>query len=173
MDEIVINAVSKKLKDPTSRGNLNNSKFWSSDFTQPELGTCHTFHHPLSEADITVSRAPQFFFTLIASISHNIFIHDPKFFMLMVNPYTIPQIENVVGKPGKNAVLKWQYISTTKHIKKNLASHVCNEDPDYNFLDCVKNSLAKTIGCKPEWQNESDMPHCVTMEQMKKILRLF
>ena len=125
LEEIVIVATSKFLNNISMTVNVMNAKFWSSSFTQPEFGTCHKFYHPPIEKDVSVSEAPQFFFTLNSSLTHNIFIHDPKFFMLMMTPSIIPGIVKVVSKPGRNSVLTWQYIATSKHVKKRRGRHDC------------------------------------------------
>ena len=166
LEEIVIRATSKFLNNLSATVNVMNAKFWSSSFTQPEFGTCHKFYHPPIEKDVSVAEAPQFSFTLNSSLTHNIFIHDPKFFMLMMNPSIIPGIVQEVSKPGRNAVLTWQYLATSKHVKKRRRRHDCNEEKQYEFLSCVKHSLADKIGCSPHWQNISGFPTCHTKEQL-------
>ena len=84
----------------------------------------------------------------------------------MVNPAIIPGISKVITKPGQNAVLMWQYIVTKKHVKKNRPRHLCIEDPGYDFLVCVKQSLAEKVGCKPEWENLSNFSDCKSVEQL-------
>ena len=168
LHEIVTGATSNLLNNASWRVDLMNPLFWSGDFTQPEFGRCYTFQHPTVRNEITVSEAPQFFFTLNSSLSHNIFIHDPQLFMLMVNPSIVPGIETVVDKPGQNDMLTWQYVGTTKHVKKNREDHACSEDPSYEFLACVKQSLAEKIGCAPPGQNISTMPVCNTTEKLFK-----
>ena len=51
----------------------------------------------------------------------------------------------------------------------NLNANPCNENPIYNFQQCVRNSLTKKLGCHPLWEfwSSSDFPPCSGMEQIK------
>ena len=138
-------------------------------FSQSEFGKCFTFIYPSIRKEISLSEAPVFNFILNSNISHRIFIHDPQYFMLMVNPSTFPRIERSIARPEINHMSLMQFITVTKHIKKKRSNHLCNDDSDYDFLVCVKQHIADTIGCKPEWENISkDVPNCTTLDQLNE-----
>ena len=42
-------------------------------------------------------------------------------------------------------------ILAIQHIEKNVHGDPCVEDDQYSFTTCVKESLAKKVGCRPSW----------------------
>ena len=45
----------------------------------------------------------------------------------------------------------------------------CNDNPDYNFRACVKESFAKKIGCKTKWDyfENNNLQPCTTIQQFR------
>ena len=168
-EDIIVDAFTNNMNSTPAKESILDSKYWSSDFSQSEFGKCFTFIYPSIRKKISLSEAPVFNFILNSNISHRIFIHDPQYFMLMVNPSTFPRIERSIARPEINHMSVMQYITVKKHIKKKRSNHLCNDDSDYDFLVCVKQHIADTIGCKPEWENISkDVPNCTTLDQLNE-----
>ena len=167
-NEIILKSSTKVQKLPNVASTMNTSTFWSEDFSMSDFGTCFTFQLPVLKENITVFEAPQLWFALNSSLSYSLFIHDPNFFMLAVNPQTIPQIQKAVPKSLNSHGLIWQYISTTKHVHMNRADNPCNENPAYQLLLCIKESVIKRIGCRPEWEKKMmlNFPTCEKMEEL-------
>ena len=51
----------------------------------------------------------------------------------------------------------------------NVPHDPCNEDPDYNFRKCLKESFTMRIGCRTKWDDvqHKDLPLCATMKEFK------
>ena len=60
------------------------------------------------------------------------------------------------------------YISVTEHHLLNRPEQPCEEKEDYDFLECVKTSQARMVGCRPPWDiwSPHTIPLCQTMEQL-------
>ena len=59
-------------------------------------------------------------------------------------------------------------ISVTEHHLLNRPEQPCEEEEDYDFLECVKTSQARMVGCRPPWDSWSPptLPLCQTMDQL-------
>ena len=53
----------------------------------------------------------------------------------------------------------------------NQEPNPCNEDPEYDFQSCVRNSLTRKVGCRAPWDKWSseEFPLCGDMEEIKRI----
>ena len=51
------------------------------------------------------------------------------------------------------------YISVTEHHLLNRPEQPCEEKEDYDFLECVKTSQARMVGCRPPWDIWSPLEH--------------
>ena len=62
------------------------------------------------------------------------------------------------------------YIRAIKHIKMNREKEPCGSGLGYNFVRCLKNSIARTVGCRLEWDRVSSdqTPLCEYFGQVKK-----
>ena len=60
-------------------------------------------------------------------------------------------------------------ITVTEHHFINRPEQPCEEEEDYDFLECVKTSQAKMVGCRPPWDSWSplNIPLCETMDQLQ------
>ena len=92
-------------------------------------------------------------------------IHDPEFYILGLNPRTMPRIFTV---QTPNYGTKLLYIDTIEHVKINLAASPCHDSEHYSITKCVAKAVSKKIGCRPEWESTSEesIEKCTTMDQL-------
>merc|ERR1711915_192629 len=128
---------------------------------------CYTFSYKAKlKADMLTDGLV---FQLDPKLSYRIIIHDPNYLLMASNPLVFPRIWQDYKaqdlQPGK---FEWLYISLTEHRLLNRDDQPCDENPDYSYIACVKNSQARRVGCRPGWEDWSDpdIPICVTMEQL-------
>ena len=67
------------------------------------------------------------------------------------------------------------FISITKHNDLNRKSNPCKEDREYDFRQCVRNSLAKKIGCKLPWDRWSleEFEVCSKVKEIRKYSKIY
>ena len=65
-------------------------------------------------------------------------------------------------------------ISVTEHQLLNRPEKPCEEKEDYDFLECVKTSQARSVGCRPPWDiwSPHNIPFCQTMDQLDQYEKL-
>ena len=148
---------------------IMNASHWSQNFGSPYLGMCHTFIYPKKlKADML---ADGLVFQLDPELSYKVILHDPKYLLMASNPLVFPRIwREYKSRDLKPNKFEWLYISLTEHRLLNRPDQPCEEDiPDYDFMECVKTSQARDVGCRPGWDNWSDTTHpiCTTMEQLR------
>ena len=96
-------------------------------------------------------------------MKYRIFVHDPSFFLYSQTPHNMPGISFKIDLSAGEATLVF---STTQREDLNRKSSPCIEDPDYDFQQCVRNYLAREIGCKLPWDNSQDFNECSTVEAL-------
>ena len=96
----------------------------------------------------------QLFILLDNKYFYDIFVHGKNFFILNDNRCTFPSIYVKMVPKGSNKV--YYMISATQHIEKSVPEDPCVEDDQYSFGVCVKESLARRVGCRPSWDVWSD-----------------
>ena len=72
-----------------------------------------------------------------------------KFFIINDNQWGIPATR--IKVVANETVDSYYRISVTEHIELNLPNDPCEENQNYDFRVCVKESLAAKIGCRPSW----------------------
>ena len=88
------------------------------------------------------------YFGLSTNLSYLVFIHDPEYFFFNNNPTTIPGAHRAFDT-NEMKPKSWQYTFEMAEVNKlNLPSSPCNDDPSYNFLSCVRRSVASKVGKK-------------------------
>ena len=104
---------------------------------------------------------PGLLFFLDPNINYRIIFHDPKFYHMVSNTFTFPRIwlEYKVGLNMKSDYYDWYYISVTEHHLLNRPEQPCEEEEDYDFLECVKTSQARMVGCRPPWDIWMESSH--------------
>ena len=85
------------------------------------------------------------YFGLSTNLSYLVFIHDPEYFFFNNNPTTIPGAHRALDT-NEMKPKSWQYRFEMVEVNKlNLPSSPCNDDPTYNFLSCVRRSVASKV----------------------------
>ena len=143
---------------------------WSSHMDIVYLGLCHTFIYP----NKTVKDRNHSIFYLNPGLSYRIMIHDPKFYISVRKRGIYPRIL-LQYKSGQNIQAgnyELHEISLTEHHLLNRPEQPCEEgeeEEDYDFLQCVKTSQARSVGCRPPWDiwSPHTIPLCQTMEQLQ------
>ena len=100
---------------------------------------------------------------------YEINILDPTYFYITRNP-----------EPGHPTARTWANFESLPHVyafalteveELNVPDDPCNEDPDYNFRKCIKESITKKIGCRTKWDdvqlNVNDLLLCASITQFE------
>ena len=152
--------------------NEMNSSHWSSYLATTYYGICHTYKSP--ESFYANDLAGKFF--LDPNITYTVILHDPQFYHILTNSLAFPRVWQVYNagqhQPG---YLTYFFITVTQHHLLNRPEQPCEEEEeDYNFLQCVKTSQARSVGCRPPWDiwSPDTIPLCQTMDQLREYERL-
>ena len=141
-----------------------NSSQWDSHMTTAAFGMCHTFtFENLKNTD------ERNIFVLDPSLNYRIYIYDPKFYHFVIrNLFPRIFLQYKTKKNIEAGSYDLYEISVTDHHHLNRPQKPCVEEKHYDFLECVKTSLAKMVGCRPPWDSWSPhtIPLCQTMEQL-------
>ena len=162
--------------------------FWNKTVHTVFLGMCHTFQFPGKVGSQAYMNS--FVFALDPNLSYQIYLHDPKYYYIVINPTVSPRLYfdlKVMGmyiqftnhqifysvffkpqimEPGKYIL---HYFSVTQHeLLHDPSEPTCNPDPHYVFISCIKSHFAKKVGCKPPWDSWSpdSFPVCNSLEQL-------
>ena len=130
---------------------LNSSNDLVEDFTNVRYGRTYTLNQdrrigPDYEKD-------ELIFLLEPQLLYSLTVHDKRFFLANENPHGIPGIYRKIdpGGWGRSRTHGPVYIiDVTRHKNLNLHDSPCEENPEYDFTACVKQSLSKKIGCRLE-----------------------
>ena len=157
--EIILKA--KTFKD--------NGALTSEIFAWP-FGKCHTMKNSfISDGSIDL--------VLNVSLPYRVYVHDPKFFFISSNPLTIPTFEKTFKFPKrkkKTIYYDQQYINIISHKRMNRNDAPCEEDPDYNFKECVRRSVRREVGCFAPWDHvEESKKTCVGLDEITSYLEFF
>ena len=139
---------------------LMNTTYWSKYMTVTGLGKCQVlkYEKPLGMD----AERDSLFLYLNPDLNYYVFFHDTKYFLTTNNLLTIPQI--MIRKMGSQASKSFDYypLSVTKRKNINRPSQPCVEDVNYDFTDCIIESVAAKIGCKYPWDTRahSQVPVC-------------
>ena len=111
-------------------------------------------------------------FYLSPGLKYKILIHDPKFYFPVVKSGIFPRI--FVHYKSEKDIEPGYYenheISVTEHHLLNRPEQPCEEEEDYDFLECVKTSQARMVGCRPPWDiwSPPTIPLCQTIDQLEQ-----
>ena len=129
------------------------------------FGMCHTFTYKNEQNTDEITNI----FPLVPTLNYKIFIHDPKFYHILIkSQFPRIHLEYKAGKDIEAGHYEWFTISLTEHHLLNRPKQACEEREDYDFLQCVKTSQARSVGCRPSWDiwSPHTIPLCQTMEQL-------
>ena len=141
-----------------------NSSYWTSYMATIFLGMCHTFTYQNDE-DTDESTN---FFLLDPDLNYRILIHDQKYYHVLQKSL-FPRIWMDYNRKNMEAgTFNYLEITVTEHHLLNRPEQPCEEAEDYDFLQCVKTSQARMVGCRPPWDSWSPptLPLCQTMQQL-------
>ena len=122
---------------------LGNKSFWTEDMMMFKEGREFTFK-PLQS--MTPESPDYLKFYLNSSLSFAVSVHDEFFYLNNVNPNGPPT--NMRSFNGSTAD-HYLTLTMTKHVKLNLAREPCNEDFNYSFILCVRESIADKVEIAP------------------------
>ena len=149
-----------------------NSSLWRSHMASVNFGLCHTFIYP----DTLEAGQARFGFYLEPGLSLKVMLHDPQFYHVLVNSLSVPRIwlQYQSGQDLLAGHFEWRNIIITEHHLLNRPEQPCEEEEDYDFLHCLKTSLARRVGCRPPWDSWSPptIPLCQTMKELQQHERL-
>ena len=101
------------------------------------------------------------------NLDYYIFIHDLKYFYATTNPESgAPFVRKVVY--GKE--LSYYYSFALTEVEElDVPNDRCNNDANYNFGTCVKESFSRKAGCKTKWDNlgKNNLQPCTTNQQFR------
>ena len=112
------------------------------------------------------------------SFGYVIFIHDPGFFFLTLNPRAIPGFRKII-KPNelKISEVLFQTIEISEHNNLNREEQPCREDENYSFSSCLRTGMESIIGCVMPWNNDKDnatgVVECKTWEQYQHFMEKY
>ena len=91
---------------------------------------------------------------------YDLYIHDPKNYYLTVNPKPgFPFVKKEVDPKD----LPYCYSLGMTEVKElNVPDDPCNEDPNFNYKQCIKDYLSQKIGCRTKWDNNT-YPLCASI----------
>ena len=115
------------------------------DFTTSWVGRFFTLNLPLKIGPNDWE--DQIFLGLNTNLTCTVFVHDPEYFMLNVNPIALPismrKFATKMTKPNG-----WVYrLELTEVNRLNRPSSPCNDDPSYNFRSCLRRSISAKVFC--------------------------
>ena len=113
------------------------------DSTQHWQGRYYTLTLPLT---IGPDYAEDFVHLLLSQIEfhYQIFLHDPKFFIFSDNPIALP-MEQRLFRSTKPKNSRCYRLNLIQMKELNVPSDPCNNDPDFNFRACVKESVSRKV----------------------------
>ena len=114
---------------------LHQSSYLRRDITASFNGKCYTQEVKSDNTSILLN--PQLRIKMI--------IHDPNFFLITVNPSTIPAITLEIGE---NDEFQFIYIDVVRKVKMNTKKQSCERNETYSFSSCVKNHVSNKLGCR-------------------------
>ena len=131
---------------------------------------CHTFTYENKQnTDESVN-----LIELDSTLNYRIFIHDPKDHFLLKTFFPPIFLQYQTGKNIQAGYYDQYFITLTERHLLNRPEQPCEEEEDYDFLQCLKTNQAEVVGCRPPWDSWSPhtIPLCQTMEQLQHYERL-
>ena len=110
------------------------------DHTAFFLGRYYTFH--LKTKLNTSKLKTQLFVSLYRNFTYQLFIYDPKFFVLSESP-SLPTIQKTLN-PNTSSN-NWYFLKLTEVEELNTADDPCNDDPNYDFQRCVTETFSTEV----------------------------
>ena len=160
-----LSEISQKVQLGIGRRSRPANASWTEDFTHSYTGRQYTLkitkrlHVGKLNDLVRISFQP--------NLVYSLFFHDEKYFYISKIPVNGPPSVQKIVDPH---MLPYYYqIVLTEANELNVPNDPCNEDPDYNFNACVKESFSKRVGCRTKWDDIglTDRPPCTKMSQFR------
>ena len=135
LPEYLLNATENPLGDPKF---ILDKFYWIEEVSLFQNGKCIMMNTSLMNSSTWL-------FLLNQSFSYKIYLHDPHFFVMNVNPSALANIKILMDHQFG---LKMIYINAIHHTKIDNEQNPCNPEPDYSFTSCVKESVTQLAGCR-------------------------
>ena len=162
--------ITESIKDvllgyTTKKSLLNQTKFWTEDFMVGWMGRSYTLN--ISQKVGSDYKRDQLFLTFDSNLKYDIYIHDPNYFVININPVG-PPVLNLELNP-KTTKSFYYGLVLTKVEELDLPDDPCNMDRSYNYHACVKESLSGKVGCRTKWDQWShrEWPLCTQLDQFR------
>ena len=106
-------------------------------------------------------------FLLYHNLTYRVFVHDQNFFLIYAKPKAFPGLN--INKDFRKSIFILS-IGLTEHLDMNTESSPCKEDPDYKFMQCVRKSLVRKVGCRLPWDVWTTQPEpaCSQVSQLRR-----
>ena len=90
------------------------------------------------------------FINLNLSLSYNVYLHDPDFFLVTHNPSSSPRIKIDIKDLEKIGNLNMQYFTAKKHSLKTWKYQKCvdYDKKGSSFTNCLFKNIIEETGCK-------------------------
>merc|ERR1712032_196021 len=164
LHDVIFGFRKKRSMEDLSLINNNESFLINEDFTAFFLGRYYTFD--LEKKLNTSKLKTQLFVSLYSNFTYQLFIYDPKFFILSGSP-SLPTIQKTLNPNATSN--NWYFLKLTEVEELDTPDDPCNDDPNYDFQRCVTERLSSEIGCKTVWDRWSlqGFPKCNSLEQFR------
>jgi hypothetical protein len=143
--------------------NVTDSKYWNEDLSRVKAGKVFTLNNSY---EVGSSAAKSLHIDFKKGFNYSIYIHDPQFFVITINPQTIPHIFLSLEDLASYIV----YLVPIYHHMMDKPTEKCESSESYSFTACIKESMSKRIGCRLEWDawSSKDITKCSTVDQLLK-----
>ena len=146
------------------RSLLKEDGLWKEDFTTSWYGRTYTLDiHKKIGPDYELD---QFFLVLGRELDYRIFIHDPAYFVININPIALPSLVLKIS-PNESESHYYRITLTEMEESDQDPEDPCKTDPKYNFQACVKESLLKQVGCRLPWDPSTRFPKCGSLDEYR------
>ena len=149
--------------------NLKDSS-WTGDIAATDNGRYFTWD---PQTIISPNLTDFVFMSVSKSFKFFILVHDKNFFIMNSNPLGPPASKYEFD--GSTMQSHYQELVLIEHQRLNLDHQPCEEEKDYSFSACVKESLAEKVGCRRPWDkwNRQTQSFCTTRKQFARYDELF
>ena len=140
---------------------------WIEDYSHTYFGRIHTLVDTIELKSTSYLKGDSIRIDLKnqsdeESYGYELYFHDPKYFYLNLNSDPgFPRVRKEVYPE----LLPYYYPITLTEVVElpDMPEDPCNDDPDYNFKECIKEYKIKKVGCRTKWDN-SKYPLCTRMK---------
>ena len=131
----------RKRKSMEDFSLMNDESFFiNEDYTAFFLGRYYTFN---LETKMNTSKVKtQLFVSLYSNFTYQLFIYDPKFFVISESP-SLPTKQKTLNQNARSN--NWYFLKLTEVEELNTADDPCNDDPNYDFQRCVTESFSTAV----------------------------